>query len=31
MGKLRPVTFLVENSEIINDAIKIFEYKMKLK
>ncbi|MDR1890034.1 MAG: DUF3788 domain-containing protein [Zoogloeaceae bacterium] len=31
MGKLRPVTFLVENSEMINDAIKIFEYKMKLK
>jgi hypothetical protein len=31
MGKLRPITFLVENSRIMNDAIKIFEYKMKLK
>jgi hypothetical protein len=31
MGKLRPIIFLVENSETINDAIKIFEYKMKLK
>jgi hypothetical protein len=31
MGKLRPVIFLVENRELINDAIKIFEYKMSLK
>jgi hypothetical protein len=31
MRKLRPVTLLVKNREMINDAIKIFEYKMKLK
>jgi hypothetical protein len=31
MGKLRPIIFSVENGETINDAIKIFEYKMKLK
>jgi hypothetical protein len=29
--EIKAVTFLVETSEIINDAIKILEYKMKLK
>ena len=31
VGKLRPLILLIENNEILNDSVKILEYKMKLK
>ena len=31
IGKLRPLLFLVENNKIINDSIKLLEYKIGLK
>ena len=31
VGKLRPLILLIENNEILDDGLKILEYKMKLK
>jgi hypothetical protein len=31
VGKLLPIIFIIDNNNKINDAIKIMEYKMKLK
>ena len=31
VGKLRPVILLIENTKLLNDGIKILEYKMELK
>jgi len=31
VGKLRPILLLIENTKLLNDGIKILEYKMELK